>query len=205
MSHKINKQRNINLGRNRKRKFPDLLNIIQQIHCICDTHYIVYTLLKNRHPTNKFSNFLACCNINHLQQDGLLLLQISKISISSLLPKAVYFFLFLRDFWLAEVLHCSVLAFIFCSLGVFLVFVDFSVLSLVHFSYCWFYSFLLFLSHQRKYYKKERETERDRINLPWILMSQPQVVEINKSCTAINRNYINKRSHHLSNMSILYF
>lgn len=76
--------------------------------------------------------------------------------------KLCIFSLFLRDFWFTEVLHCRVLAFIFCSLGGFLVFVDFSVLSLVHFSYCWFDSFLLFLSHQRNYYKKERETERDR-------------------------------------------
>lgn len=76
--------------------------------------------------------------------------------------KLCIFPFFFKGFWLAEVLHCRVLAFIFCSLGGFLVFEDFPVLSLVHFSYCSFYSFLLFLSHQRKYYKEERETERDR-------------------------------------------
>lgn len=41
-------------------------------------------------------------------------------------------------------------------------------------------------------------------NVPWVLMSHPQIVEVHQCGTAIYCNHVNKRCHHLSHMCIFY-
>jgi hypothetical protein len=49
----IKKEIETHSRRNRSRNWLDLLSIIQQIHCVCNTHYVINTLLKNRHSRRK--------------------------------------------------------------------------------------------------------------------------------------------------------